>query len=83
MSNVYDFKTGEPVKAKKTKPQRHVVTLLGSLHQRQEQIQEIMVIYVEKTTGEMKIGMCIEDDYSARALVSYLEDYVRGLYDPE
>jgi len=83
VNNVFDISTGEPVKAKKTRPRRAVLQLTGMLSQREDQIDELMFAYVEKGTLEIKYGVATHNEFSSRSLLSYLEDHVRSPEEPE
>lgn len=74
MGNVYDIWSGEPVKVKKTPPKRAVIRIIESLYQRRHQIDEIVVITVEKGTLNYAGGAAADNEYSLRSMIRWAED---------
>lgn len=80
MSNVFDLKTGEKLTVKPKKPDKRVVALIESLYQRRNQITDFIFMAYD-ASNEPLIGASTENDGTARAMVTYLDDHVRGEED--
>lgn len=81
MGDVYDFYSGEKVNIKPSKVKREAVNVINSVHQRKNQIEDIMIIFIEKNTGRPVFLSACQSDWDRRALYTYFIDYMSDMSD--
>lgn len=79
MSNIIDIHTKTPIKYKPPKRQRATSNLIEGIYQRRYQIDDIVVGYFEKSTGQFRFGCTGRDPFVVRQLRQAVDDYFSNM----
>lgn len=81
MSNVIDFRTGEPIQYRAPAKRKPTQETIESIYQRRHQIDDIVIGYFEKGTGQFRFALSCREDLNLRLLQLYMHSYMEAYAD--